>query len=132
MKAGATIALIILCTMPLFAKQSGKRGESSKVEQELNLTKEQEAQLSTAKAAHREKTRVARNDMQALKAQLNLELQKSTPDQKIIDDIAGKIAVVTQKIMLLQAAHLQELRTILNEEQYQKLLKMMNKKQINK
>ena len=133
MKLSTAIILSMMISLPLMAQQGNGRGNGNRqgnpqmhqrMQERLGLTTEQVAKLDVLKEKHQEELKTNQEARQELQMQLTLELKKENPSKKVIENLAKQIGELHEKMILMRAEHLQEMRPILTNEQYQQILDM--------
>ena len=146
--ATTTLLFLLMFSLPILAQQgqgqgnrdgSGKQGKQQnpemrhqKIKADLDLTDEQMVKLDLLKKKQVEESKVQRALIKTLRDELHAELKKAKPSQKVINSTTQKIGNAHRDMIRGMSDHLLEVRTILTEEQYQKLLEIHAKRGENR
>ena len=99
----------------------GCYGRMNGLEEQLGLSKRQSAQVKELREKQFSLVVAERKGLVALKRSLEEESLKTTPDQKKIDELTGKIGQKYASLAQLKSHHLTELVSILTPAQRTKL-----------
>lgn len=107
----------------LSPKETGGSPPSSMqlMQREIGLSDEQVSKFQQIRSDHMEKTKRTNDELDYLKLSLVDELFNSQSDQKRIDSIAAKIAVLQSQLEIMRFEHFGALVQICNPEQKEKL-----------
>lgn len=105
--------------------QRGKRGNmeqgdclrKDRMAAYLDLTEEQQTKIDALKLSHQKKVLHLKNELNEKKAKLRTLQTAEVSDMKAINSIIDEIGTIKTKMAKEQAAHHQEIRKILTEEQ---------------
>ncbi len=82
-----------------------------------DVTPEQEAQIKTLKTQYLKGTQALRNDLNEKEAHYKTLMTAEKPEMNVINNLIDEIASIQGKLMRERAAHQQEVRKILTEDQ---------------
>ncbi len=82
-----------------------------------NLTEEQQTKINAMRTAHQKEMLPMRNQMGEYRAQMRTLQTKANPDMDAINSLIDKMSSLKSKMMKQRAAHKQEVRSLLTEEQ---------------
>lgn len=104
------------------------KGDGTRMAQELGLSQEQQDQLKELRKKHREERRDIRTEVKELRRQIGEELKKSNPSRSTIKSLADKIGTIHSENAVRMADHMLEVKEILTDEQFTKMLDLKEEK----
>lgn len=128
-KMTTTVAVVLslltaLSAQPKESEGKGKGNHHEKMVQELNLTEEQQSEMKALKESQKGDKGTIHEEYKTIQSELDALLRQSNVDQKKIDAQIAKMAKLTTDKMNRRVAHLLEMKKILDENQFNKLLDM--------
>jgi Spy/CpxP family protein refolding chaperone len=103
---------------------SEKKGNFRDALAELKLTETQKQELMKLRKERKAEQKQNVEALQQLRKQIKEELLKKDPDRKKLDSYSEQIALTHKKIAGSMISHLLKVKTVISQEQFEKLLSL--------